>query len=71
MYRYVYRYQSGTNIQLMKNITFAPCAVSLFDSIVSINWKIVVVVVFVFNVPPTAKVVWRRGHGLKSHRTDW
>ena len=30
-----------------------------------------VVVVFVFNVPPTAKVIWRRGHGLKSHPTDW
>ena len=28
-------------------------------------------VVFVFNVPPTAKVIWRRGHGLKSHPTDW
>ena len=32
---------------------------------------IVVVVVFVFNVPPTAKVIWRRSHGLKSHPTDW
>ena len=31
----------------------------------------VVVVVFVFNVPPTAEVIWRRGHGLKSHPTDW
>ena len=30
----------------------------------------VVVVVFLFNVP-TAKVIWRRGHGLKSHPTDW
>ena len=30
-----------------------------------------VVVVFVFNVPPTAKVIWRWGHGLKSHPTDW
>ena len=29
------------------------------------------VVLFVFNVPPTAKVIWRRGHGLKSHPTDW
>ena len=28
-------------------------------------------VVLVFNVPPTAKVIWRRGHGLKSHPTDW
>ena len=28
-------------------------------------------VVFVFNVPPRAKVIWRRGHGLKSHPTDW
>ena len=25
---------------------------------------------FVLNVPPTAKVIWRRGHGLKSHPTD-
>ena len=24
-----------------------------------------------FNVPPTAKVIWRRGHGLKSHPKDW
>ena len=29
------------------------------------------VVVFVFYVPPTAKVIWRRGHVLKSHLTDW
>ena len=27
---------------------------------------IVAVVVFVFNVQPTAKVIWRRGHGLVS-----
>ena len=27
--------------------------------------------VFVFNVPPTAKVIWRQGHGLKFHQTDW
>ena len=26
--------------------------------------------VLVFNVPPTAKVIWRRGHCLKSHPTD-
>ena len=32
---------------------------------------IVVVVVFIFNVPPTAKVIWRRSHGLKSHPTDF
>ena len=31
----------------------------------------VVVVVFVFNVPPTAKVIWRWGHSLKSQPTDW
>ena len=30
-----------------------------------------VVVVFVFKVPPTAKVTWRRDHGLKSYPTDW
>ena len=29
------------------------------------------VVVFVFNVPPIAKVIWRRGHSFKSHPTDW
>ena len=29
------------------------------------------VVAFVFNVSSTAKVIWRRGHGLKSHPTDW
>ena len=33
--------------------------------------RTVVVVVFMFNVPPTAKVIWRRGHGLKSRPTDW
>ena len=27
---------------------------------------IVVVAVFVFNIPPTAKVIWRRGHSLVS-----
>ena len=27
--------------------------------------------VFEFNVTPTAKVIKRWGHGLKSHRTDW
>ena len=32
---------------------------------------VVVVVVLVFNVPPTAKVILRQGHGLKSHPTDW
>ena len=31
----------------------------------------VLFVVLVFNFPPTAKVIWRRGHGLKSHPTDW
>ena len=39
---------------------FVPCLVP------SIN----VLCVFVFNVPPTAKVIWRRGHSLKSHPTD-
>ena len=28
-------------------------------------------VVVMFNIPPTAKVIWRRGHGLKSHPTNW
>ena len=28
-------------------------------------------VVFVFNVPPTAKVIWRQSQGLKSHPKDW
>ena len=32
---------------------------------------LVVVVVFVFNVPQIAKVIWRQGHVLKSHLTDW
>ena len=27
--------------------------------------------VFVFNVPPTAEVIQRWGHGFKSHPTDW
>ena len=26
---------------------------------------------FVFNVPPTAKVIWRQGLSLKSHLTNW
>ena len=29
------------------------------------------VVVVVFYDPPTAKVIWRWGHGLKSHPKDW
>ena len=33
-------------------------------------YKRQLVVVFVFKVPPTAKVIWRLGHGLKSHPTD-
>ena len=32
---------------------------------------VVVLLCFVFNVPPTAKVIWRRGHSLKSHPADW
>ena len=31
----------------------------------------VCVCVFLFNIPPTAKVIWRWGHSLKSHPTDW
>ena len=27
--------------------------------------------VYAFNVPPTAKAIWRGGHGLESHPTDW
>ena len=34
-------------------------------------WLLLIFVVFVFNVQPTAKVIWRRDHGLKSHQTDW
>ena len=30
-----------------------------------------VYILLCFNVPPTAKVIWRWGHGLKSHPTDW
>ena len=30
-----------------------------------------VVVVLGFYVPPTAKVIWRRDLGLKSHPKDW
>ena len=30
-----------------------------------------VVVVFELNVLPIAKVIWRQGHGLYSHPTDW
>ena len=42
---------------------------STFCEILRIMW--VVVVVFVFNILPTAKVIWRPGHALKSHPTDW
>ena len=24
-----------------------------------------------FNFPSTAEVIWRQGHGLESHLTDW
>ena len=27
--------------------------------------------VFVFNIQPTAKDIWRRGRSLKSHPIDW
>ena len=30
-----------------------------------------IVVLLVFYVPPTAKVIWRRDLGLKSHPKDW
>ena len=40
-----------------------------FDAIMPINFRYSIVV-FVFNIPPTAKVIWRRGHSLKSHPTD-
>ena len=26
---------------------------------------------FVFNISPTAKVIWRLSYGLESHQTDW
>ena len=26
---------------------------------------------FVFNIPPTAKVIWRRDHSLRVSLTDW
>ena len=26
---------------------------------------------FVFNIPPTAKVIWRQSNSLESHQTDW
>ena len=29
------------------------------------------VCVFELNLPPTAKVIWRRGYTLKTHLTDW
>ena len=32
---------------------------------------VMVVVVLGFYVPPTAKVIWRRDLGLKSHPKDW
>ena len=39
---------------------------------VVINHRVVVVVVVLgFYVPPTAKVIWRRDLGLKSHPNDW
>ena len=43
------------------------------DDIPSQNFEYgyIVVVAFVFNVPPTSKVIWRQGHSLKSHPTDW
>ena len=34
-------------------------------------FSVVFVVVFVFNVQPIAKVIWRQGRSLKSHPTDW
>ena len=43
----------------------------LFISSLLCFYNFLIVVVFVFKVPPTAKVIWRRGHGLKSRPTDW
>ena len=43
-----------------KNNTLQPCIT-----------KLSCVCEFVFNVPPTAKVIWRQGHSLESHPTDW
>ena len=50
-------------------IVHAFCRLLIFFKI--IFSKIFVVFVFVFNVKPTAKVIWRWAHSLKSHPTDW
>ena len=57
-------------LNLILSITNDIVSSKIYDQQDDFNFEIVVVV-FVFNVPPTAKVIWRWGHGLKSHPTDW
>ena len=59
-------------IQFMPDIliwiqTVCICYQQMTQAVKSLDY---VVVVFVFNVPPSAMVIWRRGHSLKSHRTS-
>ena len=45
------------------NECFSSC--SIFHKLLNYFLCFSVAVVLVFNIPPTAKVIWRRGHGLK------
>ena len=44
----------------------SPGRVSCFFIIIIITMH-----VFAFNVPSTAKIIWRCGHDLKCYLTDW
>ena len=55
----------------MYSNTLAEEAMKLFDNLMKHEAGLADVVVVLFNVSLTVKVIWRWGHGLKSHLTDW
>ena len=72
-YTKIYQIIQLLNTHIMNTITYFVC--NRFSIIFkNISWytlpvkisMLIIVVVFVFNVPPTAKVIWRQGHGLVS-----
>ena len=59
-------------ISVVKLMTgFEAFGLPVKDIGLGVSVAILLLLCFGFNVPPTAKVIWRRGHILKSHPTDW
>ena len=58
----------NTNFHLMQVKSIAEC--SKGSILQYFRPPLILLLCFVFNVPPTAKVIWRRGHGLKPHESD-